>query len=182
MRGGNVDYYQVLGVDEKATIAEIKLRYRQLSKTYHPDTPGGDERIMSRINEAYAVLSDPVKRHFYTPPTNQAVEDNTIWREPRESSSQTNSKKQRAYSSRVETEQTNGWAIFFAYVLAIPIAIVLVTILTPIANRYFTRATNNAVVQPGNVNPTPTIDIQPRPANGSTIEQTPKQHNVTNYR
>lgn len=43
----------------------IKAAYRSLSAKYHPDKNPGDARcvrIMAIINEAYAVLSDPVRR------------------------------------------------------------------------------------------------------------------------
>jgi DnaJ-class molecular chaperone len=62
------DYYRVLGVDQKASEAKIKEAYRQLAFKYHPDrnrenTAAADK--MKKINEAYAVLSNPVKKNEY---------------------------------------------------------------------------------------------------------------------
>jgi molecular chaperone DnaJ len=68
MAGGAKDYYQVLGVPEKATQDEIKKAYRKLAKTHHPDANRGDEKAAERfkeIGEAYSVLSDPDKRKQY---------------------------------------------------------------------------------------------------------------------
>lgn len=58
------DYYEVLGVSKTASDKDIKKNYRQLSKEYHPDK-GGDEEKFKEINEAYSVLSDPEKRNNY---------------------------------------------------------------------------------------------------------------------
>ncbi len=56
--------YQVLGVAETATDAEIKNAYRDLAKKYHPDnyadSPLADlaEQKMKEINEAYDMICD----------------------------------------------------------------------------------------------------------------------------
>jgi len=48
-----------LELETTATLQEIKLRYKQLVKRYHPDANGGDKRAEERfkiINEAYNYL------------------------------------------------------------------------------------------------------------------------------
>lgn len=45
----------VLGLPTNATQQQIKRRYRQLAKRYHPDR-GGDPRQMQRIIAAYEFL------------------------------------------------------------------------------------------------------------------------------
>ncbi len=60
-----VDYFTVLGVKRNASDQEIKEAYRRLAKQYHPDSNPGDAdaaRKMQEINEAKAILFDPVRR------------------------------------------------------------------------------------------------------------------------
>lgn len=62
------DYYEVLGVDKKASAAEIKKAYRKLAIKYHPDKNPGDttaEEKFKEAAEAYSVLSDDQKRQQY---------------------------------------------------------------------------------------------------------------------
>lgn len=62
------DYYQILGVSEKADASEIKKAYRKLAKQYHPDANQNDPKAAERfkeVGEAYAVLSEPAKRKQY---------------------------------------------------------------------------------------------------------------------
>jgi curved DNA-binding protein CbpA len=60
------DYYSILKVAPDASQEAIKASYRRLMVTrkMHPDL-GGDHEIAAQINEAYAVLSDKVKRTAY---------------------------------------------------------------------------------------------------------------------
>lgn len=62
------DFYEILGVEEKADTAAIKKAYRALARKYHPDKNPDDkesEQKFKEIQEAYEILSDPGKRKKY---------------------------------------------------------------------------------------------------------------------
>lgn len=62
------DYYEVLGVDKKATAEELKKAYRKMALKYHPDKNPGDKEAEEKFKEAaeaYDILSDPDKRAKY---------------------------------------------------------------------------------------------------------------------
>lgn len=61
-------FYNVLGINEKASKDEIKKAYRGLQMKWHPDkNPGNQEAInmTQKINEAYETLGDHHKREEY---------------------------------------------------------------------------------------------------------------------
>lgn len=59
--------YEILGVPRKAASNDVRSAYRRLARTYHPDLnpdPKAHE-TMAKINAAFEVLSDPVRRMEY---------------------------------------------------------------------------------------------------------------------
>jgi len=58
------NYYDVLGVNEQSTSADITKAFKDLAKKHHPDR-GGDETKFKEINEAHNTLKNSQKRHDY---------------------------------------------------------------------------------------------------------------------
>src|SRR5579872_498864 len=61
------NHYEALGLPPTATPEQIKRKYRELARRYHPDVNASAEaanRIIS-INQAYRVLGDPDRRATY---------------------------------------------------------------------------------------------------------------------
>lgn len=62
------DFYEVLGVDRKATVTQITESYRRLAIKFHPDKNPGDAEAADRFKEAaraFEVLSDEGLRARY---------------------------------------------------------------------------------------------------------------------
>jgi len=69
MSNKSKNYYEILGLDKKATESEIKKAYRKLALKWHPDKNQDKKEEASakfqEISEAFEVLSDPEKRKNY---------------------------------------------------------------------------------------------------------------------
>jgi DnaJ-class molecular chaperone len=62
------DPYEVLGVDRKASAADVKGAFRRLAKKLHPDANKNDPKAASRfaeINAAYEILGEDDKRKAF---------------------------------------------------------------------------------------------------------------------
>jgi curved DNA-binding protein CbpA len=61
------NYYQIFGVDQGATVAEIKKAYHRLAREYHPDVNPTKEaaEIFKQITDIYKILIDPIGRREY---------------------------------------------------------------------------------------------------------------------
>ena len=73
------NYYEILEVDKNASQEVIEKAYRTLAKKYHPDLQQESKKLeyaekMKKINQAYDVLSNSIKREEY----NQELEDERI--------------------------------------------------------------------------------------------------------
>lgn len=66
-------YYEILGVDQKADENEIRIKFRAIAKKFHSDQNVGlseseieeRENIFKEASEAYATLSDEIRRKIY---------------------------------------------------------------------------------------------------------------------
>ncbi len=74
------NHYKTLRVKKKATQQEIKDSYRDLSKEYHPDKQGGDEKKFKELANAYEILSDPERRKLYDATGSTETEAETMRR------------------------------------------------------------------------------------------------------
>lgn len=68
------DYFQILGISQKARSSEVHRSYTELAKQFHPDkiTPDSPaelkdlcHKIFSQITNAHGILSDDAKRQVY---------------------------------------------------------------------------------------------------------------------
>lgn len=67
VEGSNKNPFEVLNLPKSATDQQIKNRFRELTKKYHPDkNPDPKAKdIYSEITNAYQTLSDPNQRKKY---------------------------------------------------------------------------------------------------------------------
>ncbi|MHB8070607.1 MAG: J domain-containing protein [Candidatus Cryosericum sp.] len=76
------DFYGVLGVSASAPQEQIRSRYRELVREYHPDLHPGDARaaeMMEKVNAAYDILGNPEERKQYD---EQLTASAATWQEP----------------------------------------------------------------------------------------------------
>ena len=61
------DYYDILEISSDASAKQVKAAYRKKIRKYHPDVNKSPEaeKIAKLVNQAYTILSNPVKRQEY---------------------------------------------------------------------------------------------------------------------
>lgn len=120
------DYYEILGVQQTASIAEIRMAYKRLAMKYHPDHNPGSleaEEIFKRVNEAYHTLTDPLKKARYdarhsTSFTINADHYDPSWEQRRRRYYQWKSAQQTTYKLDKEYFRIQGLAFLVFIVIA----------------------------------------------------------------
>lgn len=59
-----IDPYKMLGIERDADEQTVKTAYRKAAKSAHPDS-GGDAEQFARLQAAFDLLKDPVRRRVY---------------------------------------------------------------------------------------------------------------------
>lgn len=74
-----MNYYQILGISEDATIEDIKKSYRKLALKYHPDINPSNNSTAKfiEITQAYEILKDADKRKAYDSSINSNIDKNS---------------------------------------------------------------------------------------------------------
>ena len=105
------NYYQILGVPPNASQEQIKEHFRFLAQAYHPDKFATSahkkhaEAAFKKINDAYQVLSNPVRRDEYD--RRQSSFDSR-YEEERRRGEEAEAAQRRAEEERRKTEEAEA--------------------------------------------------------------------------
>lgn len=107
----SMNYYELLGVSEKASKEEIKKAYKEQMKKWHPDINKSKEapEMSIKINEAKEILLDDEKRKVYDLSLNQEINNNY---QKYNYQGQDNHKASRVYE---EAKKVTKWEYFREY-------------------------------------------------------------------
>lgn len=166
-------HYENLKVSEKAPLEVIKASYRALSMRWHPDKNPDDPHavhMMRTLNEAYEVLSDPLKRQEY----------DTRLAPPRPAASPTSNTRQTAPAWKPRKKRTFSFAMVVRHIqrwnprwilagTAVIFAALGAVLLGPVVSRYLAgraQAIASAPVLESKVaeNTAPSETLPPPPA------------------
>ena len=118
-------YYQILGLPNGASIAEVKKAYRKLAFKYHPDhnkEPGARERFLA-ITEAYNYLTDPPPRFQSAKKRGSRAAEEERRARAKEKAKYAARQRYAAFKKQQEAEQSRAYSqavtIFIAVVLLI---------------------------------------------------------------
>jgi curved DNA-binding protein CbpA len=127
------NYYEILQVSPNAEASVIAAAYKRLAQVYHPDMQGSTSSAkMTDINEAYEILSDPVKRTEYDRAyrmrhTSQPKRKRTVKSAQKMERTKALAKKQKAEITKaVAKEQKRTWT--GVIIASVVIAIILIIV------------------------------------------------------
>jgi curved DNA-binding protein CbpA len=138
------DHYTLLGVPFSATSTQIDQAYRRAMKRAHPDRQhqarrAEAEELARRLNAAYAVLSNPIKRQAYDRTIRQQVIQDQIMRryvggfqtvDERPSAARVSPRPEPTAAERRERSRNDRQAAFVLLALAVGFTVlILVAIL-----------------------------------------------------
>lgn len=79
---GRKECYSILGLDDNATEADVRLRFRRLAVRYHPDKndhPDASQKFQ-QILEAFQAISEDIKRAQEEEKRRKGADDKLHWR------------------------------------------------------------------------------------------------------
>lgn len=129
------NYYKILGVKDFASLEEIKTAYRKLSKKFHPDVNDGDkffEERFKEIQEAYEKLTNSRQKEIFDGDlkksgtyTKTDTSQQYYKEQPAKEETQNKEKYKKKPEPKSEKARKGSRLSFWAFILLIPIIIVL---------------------------------------------------------
>lgn len=109
--------YEILGVTDNATNAEIRDAYRKLAKEYHPDRFKGRDDPFKEIKEAYEILKDDNRRREYNNSLRNRYYNKTPQFDPFVNNTDLNSKDTDNENNEVKLTLSTKWLIWLIIIL-----------------------------------------------------------------
>ena len=113
-----MNFYKVLGVNQKAGPDKIKRAYRKAAKRFHPDVSPRNGEKFREVQEAYETLSDPKKKALYDREVlenrSPAVRPQSYYSHPSGSVPSSLFNEIEAFFGRFEDFWGDPWADFFS--------------------------------------------------------------------
>lgn len=102
------NHYEILGLPRSASLGQIKRRYRELVRKYHPDVATDKvtaHRLFIQITQAYEALRDPVTRRAYDESLDQEIRRTASATSPSATSAAASSSDNRTVAQLIKDAQ-----------------------------------------------------------------------------